>query len=269
MRTIVSMVVAFVLFILVGYLAYSGSIFLPEYWTSLAVTFTAIALGILYWGFKPKIDRFFEEKRETQHKPETTPSLNVEKRKAETVPSLKVEKQKNTLLPDNTQITKLNIDDSLLDKIYEQAQRIAIDLYHDALLSRFSIQVFPYFKYGASVNIYLGFYSKWAEKICAFQYVGSSEELKHITPDKDAESDFNKIVFATLPWKTNPQWMQFLDRAYIKIRPLSSAEETCYHLQISPFTGWQLNFEDGFSGKEYTFKWNGEGLDEDSIKQLK
>jgi len=257
MRTAISITVAIILFTFVGYLVYSESIALSEYWTSLAVTLTAIALGILYWGFKPKIDRFFEKKRETP------------KGKVETAPSLEVKKRKSALLPDNTQITKLNINDSLLDKIYEQAQRIAIDLYHDAQLSYFAIQVFPYDKHGASVNIYLDFYSKWTDKICGFQYSDLSEDLRHITPDKSPMVDFQRSVFAALPWKTSPQWMQFLNRTYAKIRPLPPAEGTCYHLSVSTSTDWNLKFEDGFSGKEYKFKWNGRGLDENSIKQTR
>jgi len=257
MRTIISIAIAVVLFIFLGYLAYSGSIVWTDYWTTLAVTLTAIALGILYWGFKPKIDRFFEERKET------------EKSRAETVPSLEIEKRKNELLLDNTQITKLNVNDSLLDKIYEQAQRIAIDLYHDAQLSSFTIQVYPYEKTGPQVNIYMDFYSKWADKICGFQHRGSSEQLKHITPDKAPISNSERIVSATLLWKTCPQWMQFLDRAYIKIKPLTPNEKTSYHLRATSPTDWYLNFEDGFSGKEHSFRWNGKGLDEKSVKQVK
>jgi len=254
MRRGTSIIVAAMLFLFVAYLAYSGSIIFPDYWTALAVALTVSALGILYWGFKPRIDRSLKHKKKIQEsKTETTSSLELEKRKSE-------------LLPDSRHITKLNIDDNLLDRIYEQAHRTAIDLYHDAQLSHFTIQVYPYTK-PPSVNIYLDFYSKWANKICKFQYVGLRDELRHTTPDKSARTSSEKNVFDALPWKASPQWMQFLHRAYVKIRPLPSVEGTRYHLLADPSISWSLCFDDGLSGKEYRFEWDGKGLGESSIKQ--
>jgi hypothetical protein len=63
MRTIVSILVACALFVLVGYLAYSGIIILSDFWTGVAVVLVATALGVLYWGFRPQIGRLFKEKR--------------------------------------------------------------------------------------------------------------------------------------------------------------------------------------------------------------
>jgi len=256
MRTPISIIVAVVLLVFVGYLAYSGRIALLDYWTGLAVALTGIALGILYWGFKPQIDRFFNEKRK------------IHEGKAETGLSRKDETQKSALLPDNAQITQLNIDESLLDQIYEQARHKATDIYHDAQLSRFSIQAFPFHKVGAKVTIYLNFYSKWADKICTFRYSDVFPKVEHSPPDRRPKFDSDREVFTTLPWKESPQWMQFLNRAYAKIGPLASSLGTCYHLFANPPTHWHLDFEDGFSGNEYAFEWNGRGLDESSVKQL-
>jgi hypothetical protein len=254
------MLVAFVLFIFVVYLAYSGSIVLPDYWTQLAVALTATALAILYWGFKPRIDGFLKERKGTQRG-------EAEKK----VLSTEIKKQGSPLLPDITKITRLNIDDRLLDQIYEEVHRRAINIYHDAQLSYFTIQVFPFQLSGTSVNIYLNFYSKWADKICKFAYHDPSGQLDHMPPDKRPTFDSFKRSFTTLPWKESPQWMEFLNRVYAKIGPLSSASGTFYHLSAEPNQKirWTVSFEDGFSGNEYSFRWNGKGLDENSIEQFR
>jgi len=253
------MVVAFVLFIFVVYLAYSGSIVLPDYWTQLAVALTATALAILYWGFKPRIGGFLKERRGTQ------------RGEAETALPTEIKKQRSPLLPDITKITRLNINDRLLDQIYEEAHRRAINVYHDAQLSHFTIQVLPFQLSRPSVNIYLIFYSKWAGKVCEFAYHDSSGQLDHMPPDKRPIIDSYKRSFTTLPWKESPQWMEFLNRVYAKIGPLSSASQTCYHLSAEPNQKirWAAHFEDGFSGNEYSFRWNGKGLDENSIEQFR
>jgi len=166
---------------------------------------------------------------------------------------------KSALLPDIAEITKLSIDDSLLDKIYEQANRTAIDLYHDSKLCYFAIQVLPYETYGATVCIYLDFYSKWADKTCRFQYSDLSGNLEHRIPDKAPIVKSYVNAFDSLPWKMSSHWRQFLDRAYVKIRPLPAVEGTCYHLtcrrsHATSSIDWSLKFDDGLSGKEYWFK---------------
>jgi hypothetical protein len=256
MRAIISVMVASILFIFVAYLAYSAGIILPDYWTQLAVVLTAIALGILYWGFRPRINRLVKERG------------NPQESKAETVVVTEGEKQKSALLPDIAHIAKLSINESLLDAIYEQAQRKATSIYHDTQLSLFSIQVYPFMD--KSVNIYLYFYSKWADKTCTFRYSNRLPQVEHSPPDTRPKSDSGREVFTTLPWKESPQWAQFLERAYAKIGPFATALGTNYHLFSYPTrnTYWCLLFHDGFSGTEYDFEWNGKGLDENSIKQL-
>lgn len=179
-------------------------------------------------------------------------------------------KEKSALLPENANITKLNIDDNLLDSIYEQAHRKAIDIYHDAQLSGFTIQVFPFREAGSKVTIYLDFYSKWADKICVFRYSDIFPQVEHGPPDKRPKSDSRREVFTTLPWKKSPQWKRFLNRVFAKIGPFAPASRTMYHLRAHPSkkTYWSLSFDDGFSGNEYSFEWNGRGLDKNSVKQL-
>ncbi len=38
---------------------------MPEYWTQLAVGLTLAAIGVLYWGWKPEIERWFKERQNT------------------------------------------------------------------------------------------------------------------------------------------------------------------------------------------------------------
>jgi len=259
MRAIVSILVACALFVLVGYLAYSGTIVLSDFWTGVAVALVVTALGVLYWGFRPKIGGFFREKRNSQES------------KAITAPTEKetaLLSQGSALLPDSAQMTRLSVDEGFLDEIYEQAHRKAIDIYHDAQLSCFTIQVWPFMI--PKVNIYLDFYSKWADKSCTFVYSDRVQRVKHSPPDKPPKFDSDKEVFTTLPWKKNPQWKQFLDRVYVRIGPFATALGTSYHLHADPTrnTNWWIKFNDDFTGKEYSFSWDGKGLDENSIKRL-
>lgn len=57
------MVVAFICFAFVGALICSGSVTLSDFWTGTAVGLALIAIGILYWGFKPDIGRLIRGKR--------------------------------------------------------------------------------------------------------------------------------------------------------------------------------------------------------------
>jgi hypothetical protein len=234
-----------------------------DFWTGLAVSLIVIAMGILYWGFRPQIGSYFKEKR------------NLQEGKAETVTATRQGTELTSVnqlapLPNEAQITKLNIDNSLLDEIYEQAQRKAIDIFHDARFSYFTIQVHPYEKLGHA-NICLTFYSQWANKLCEFVSYDRNQQAKHVPPDKRAIGILGKQAFITIPWKESPQWLQFIERAYARIEPLTPARNTRYHLSAylsSDVLGWSLGFEDGFSGREHRFTWNGKGFDEGSIVQV-
>jgi len=234
-------------------------------WEIVAVL-VAVSLGIpslilTYEKLKPE-ESIAQGKTERKHEEERielpTPSRAQGKR------------QKSALLPENANITKLNIDDNLLDAIYEQAHRKAIDIYHDAQLLGFSIQVYPFNRIGTRVNIYLIFYSNWADKMCRFRYREDTPQVKHSGPDKRPKVGSEREVFTTLPWKKCSQWKQFLHRVYAKIGPFAPAIGTVYHLWAHPTqkTHWLLSFNDNFSGNEYLFEWNGRGLDKNSVKQL-
>ena len=172
------------------------------------------------------------------------------------------------LLPDKMLNVIGKVNNGLLDVIYEQAHREAITIYHDAQLSGFTIQVFPFVE-GDRVNVYLDFYSKWANKKCSFVSYECAQQVKHLSPDKRAFRDYQRRVYAVLPWKESPQWMQFIHRAYTRIEPLTPDEKTTYHLLAYQNANiiWRLFFEDGFSGREHRFEWDGKGFDESNMTQ--
>jgi hypothetical protein len=170
------------------------------------------------------------------------------------------------LLPDSTEITRLRIDGNFVDKIYEEARNEALNTYDDAQLSYFAIQASPFETEGPMVYIYFDFYSKWANRICRFQYSDLSSKLKHYTPDKHAKK-YEGSVFNDLPWKRSPHFLECLNKVYDKIKPLSFVKGTNYILFVEASEeDWSIKFEDGLNGNEYWYDWNGKGLDENSIK---
>jgi len=64
MRKVLSVISAVALFLIVGWLIYSGTAILTDFWTELAVGLTLLVFGILYWGFKPEIIRLVKGKKE-------------------------------------------------------------------------------------------------------------------------------------------------------------------------------------------------------------
>lgn len=244
------------------------SVFLGLYsvvtWEIVAVL-VAISLGIpslivTYEKGKP-------EERVSQRKGERQPEIDTIELPAPL--RARGKKKKNALLPDDVKITELNVDNSLLDEVHEKAHRKAINIYHDAQLSRFCIQVHPFQEVGERVNIYLDFYSKWADRTCDFVYHESSRQVKHLPPNRRPTDDYDRGVFTTLPWKKSPQWLRFLKRVSVRIPPLPVTTGTNYHLSAlsSPSTYWSVTFDDQFSGDKYSFEWSGKGLDKNNIKE--
>jgi len=179
--------------------------------------------------------------------------------------------RKVVLLPDADKIADLSVNNDLLNQIYEQAHHDAFAIYPDAQLSDFCIQVFPFVETSSKVNIYLSFYSKWADRNCDFMFSESSPFARHSPPDKLAKSGDYRKVFPTLPWRESPNWIQFLKRVIAKIGPLSPQSMTRYHLRATPREAewqWTLNLEDEFTGKPYSYSWNGKKLGDNDIVQI-
>lgn len=180
---------------------------------------------------------------------------------------LKEDQRSEVLFQGITDITRVDIDNALVDSLYEVTSQKATEIYNDAQLSGFAIQVFPF---RSDVYIYLDFYSKWANKKCSFQYSCNSKKIRHITPDEPQRFNRDKIVFKTLPWKKNPNWKQIIKKTYVRIGPLHPAEKTDYHLHAYPLEDiiWSISYKDGLTGNVYSFKWDGKGLNEKNILQL-
>jgi hypothetical protein len=64
MRKPLSVFSAAVLFLVVCVLVFWRLIVLPDYWKQLAVALTLLSIGILYWGWRPEINRKLAERNE-------------------------------------------------------------------------------------------------------------------------------------------------------------------------------------------------------------
>jgi len=255
MRFKISIIVSTILFVSVIYLAYSGKIALLDYWTGLAIFLTSIAIGVLYWGFKPYIKRSFEK-------------TSIQDSKKESAPFVKMDEDKSELQPAKNRASfEHHIDDNLLDQIYEKAHQKTVDIYHDAKLSYWGVIIYP-FRTTSNTTILLDFYSKWADKKSSFHYNVSSRELKHMLPDRVVKMDFNRTIYKDLPWKKSPKWKDIIKKAYPKIGPFPADNRTYAHLWAVQEQEllWYLKFDDHFSGKTHSFHWDGRRLDEKSLK---
>jgi hypothetical protein len=175
------------------------------------------------------------------------------------------------LLADNVDITKLNISNEFLDEIYDKTNHQIIEKYFDAKLSDFSIIILPFTEKEPSVIIRFSFYSKWADKTCDFAFYSRSSQLKYQGPDESPILDTERCVFSVLPWKKSPNWSQFINLAYLKIRPLTPNSRSNYIIHAfsyqTEFAKWSLTFRDGYNGERFYFLWNGKELSEDNIKR--
>lgn len=207
-------------------------------------------------------------------KPPYTPSIEkrkIQNDKAEIVPLWERKTQEIVLLPDRADIAKIGVTNDLLSRIYKEAYHQAIGKYDDAQFSRFTIQVFPFSKVGAKVNIYLRFYSRGADRICNFRFSDLEPQVQNILPDDFPTQNWQREISTTIPWKKSPQWKQFLSRAYSQIGPFAPAIGTSCHLSVlragKSQWNWILDFKDRFTGKEYQFTWNGKKINDKNIRR--
>ncbi len=164
----------------------------------------------------------------------------------------------NTLTVDEESFWKLNINNALLNKLYEEAYNVAILDIPDAKLSEFDIDVFPYSP-ASKVKITYCFYSN-----------GSDREVDYVFDDKlniSLERDIsgiaivNKVTFESFPWITTQEWMSFIKTACEKIGPLAPDYHTGYLVWVVawPKTTWHININDSINWHWTLFKWDGQG----------
>jgi hypothetical protein len=262
MREIIALAVALLLLLAVVVLANLGYLNVLDYWTAVGASLTIVSLGVLYWGFKTRISGIIRKPSRNTLEIKQPP---VERKNE----SLSVTSdRKIILLPDINEIMKLSISEDFIDSIYEQARAQAVKLHQDAKLSAFVIQVFPYSKIGSLVNIYFDFYSKWADKISTFIVSEDNPEVTFSPPIRVNKKDKSVFVFDKLPWKESPHLLDFLCRVNEKRKPFHPALGTHYQLSVYSFDKdfpWRLCFDDDFNGTDFTYKWDGKGLDDKSI----
>lgn len=262
MREIISITVAFLLFLAVLVLASFGYLNVIDYWTAVGAGLTISGLGVLYWGLKTRISVIVKN---PSRKALEINQLTVEKK---TEKYSVASDRKIILLPDVNEIMKLTISESFIDGLFEQARTQAVKIHQDTELSSFSIQVFPYSKTGSLVTIYFDFYSKWADKIATFRVSEKCPEVTFSPPLKVNKKDHSVSVFDKLPWKESPHWLDFMGRVFEKRKPFHPSLGTNY--QLSAYTWdevfpWRLIVQDDFNGTNFTYKWDGKGLDDKSI----
>lgn len=185
-------------------------------------------------------------------------STSLEEIKGRVEEQKEVRIRKRVLLPDPDYIWRLNIDNTLLTELYGQAQGRAITKFHDAKLRDVAILVFPYEKDEDRVSVHFGFYSQWADRGCTY-IVSEMRDMRESRPDKLEK--WERVTFDELPWLKDPNWPQFLKKSCEKVEPLSPADWTNYQICAMAWRKppWSVTFEDGLTGKESNFSWDGKG----------
>jgi len=242
------------------------------------VGFLTILASIFgFWGISLR-DVFRKRERslpevktvETSARKGEKPKSREEHRGAETVPLGMKETEGIVLLPDASDIARLSMSNDFLDTKYEEARRQAIAKYDDAQLCRFTVQVFPFVQ-NRKVNVYLDFYSKWADRLCQFRFSDTNPLTRHAPPDNRPIIDDDRVVFITLPWNKSPRWTQFISRVYQRIGALHPSDETHYQVSARPSKdvrrSWSIIFVDNFGGivNNYQFSWTGAEIDDQNI----
>lgn len=207
-----------------------------------------------------KIERNLNTKEKSESKNDITSLM----------PSNKTKMQKRVFLSDETKIANLDIKTDLLNQNYKQAHELATDTYEDAQLNQFTIQVYPFLKRGDRVNVYLDFYSKWANRTFALLF-SESTQLKHLTPDIRTKYDSYKVVSTILPWNYCPNWKKFLKMVIVKIGPLPKKDMTVYYIRATAKNqhewDWSVSLKDAFTGEDYRYSLIGNEVDNNHIKK--
>ena len=166
----------------------------------------------------------------------------------------------------------ITITNDLLDQIFEEARLQATKSYDDAKLEYFSLQFIPFSKKDPE-NVYLMFYSGYADRHCVFSF-GSDDnfKLKQPKPDKHGSFYMRKKTFDTRPWKENSNWIDFVQKYCVKDAPFHPNEGTyvslyAHHYKVKKGFFWALVIVDGYTGREYRYYWNGKEISDENVSQ--
>jgi hypothetical protein len=161
-------------------------------------------------------------------------------------------------LLDGENIGNLDIDNNLLSSLYTEALGLATASYEEAKLRQFTIHVSPYEIY-FHIMISFQFYCPLADRTCIFDITDTSSKMSKML-DHPTKMDYERVTFDELPWVKNPDWLQFVKRACIMVGPLPKVERTSYYIaSYANLEYWRITFWDGVSGREYSYKWSGQG----------
>jgi hypothetical protein len=164
----------------------------------------------------------------------------------------------NMLTVDEKDFWKLNINDTLLNKLYEEAYDLVIEDIPDAKLSEFDIDVFPY-STTSKVRITYCFYSSEADR--ELDYVFNDELKISLERDISGITIVNKVTFESFPWLTNHEWMSTIRKACENVGPLTPDDHTGYLVWVvnSPKLNWHININDSVNWHWTLFSWDGQG----------
>ncbi len=246
-----------------------------EYFIQLLSSLTVSLIALWLVAYRKEINTL--KTKETENV--STVSVSEQQVVDESVKESKVfcdrENSKNSIknsiyLPNINSPDKLNIDNSLIDNVYDKALKMAVSIFSDSELSMFSIMVDPYNalcpESGEQPHVLISyyFYSKNAKKTCLIMF-DETDGLRHKTPDEDARYIHEISAFSKVPWKGS-NWQEFIIKAFEREKPIS--ENSYYNLIVIPFDKklpWSIVFHDTFNGSRHSYDWNGKGKDLKSI----
>ncbi len=164
----------------------------------------------------------------------------------------------NALTVNEKYMWNLNINDALLDKLYEEAYNLAVLEIQDPKLSEFDIDVFPYSP-SSKVKITYCFYSQLADR--ELDYVFYDNLRMILERDISGVSIVNRVTFDTHPWKTADGWELCIKKACKRIGPLTPDSHTGYLVWVvnQPKLTWHININDSVNWHWTLFEWNGQG----------
>jgi hypothetical protein len=208
--------------------------FSKRWWLAISIII-ALAIGLVY-GIPAIINMW-----QTEQKPTTSDNTTV-----------------NTLTVDEKDFWKLNLNDALLNKLYEEAHNVAILDIPDAKLSEFDIDVFPYSPI-SKVRITYCFYSNSADR--ERDYVFSDKLKISLERDISGIEIVNRVTFESFPWITTQEWMSSIRKACEKIGSLTPDYATGYLVWVVnwPKLTWHININDSVNWHWTLFNWYGQG----------
>lgn len=159
---------------------------------------------------------------------------------------------------DKTDIWKTNIDNNLVETLYEKANSLATSTMQDARLSRFDFMVTPYLS-NSKIRIYFYFYSELLDK--ELTYVVDDRLALYLKNDISGSDIEIKTTFTTLPWMITPDWFSLVEKPQEEISTLSDDSNTGY--LIVAYTSqeplWKLRIMEGMTQTFCEYTWDVKG----------